>query len=241
MRRLLWAVPTRGRPERLGVLLSRGLELAAAETDFAIGIDHDDPAGPAYLQVAEALAAGPRVKWLFRERDTLTGWTNKLVGTFEGQYEYYGSIGDDHEPETQGYDADLAGALDRIGGGIAYPNDMHQGAWLPTCAVVSAAIVEALGWLCYPGCRHYFVDDVWKHLGGLAGCLAYLDGVHVRHRHAVFGEAANDRTYAESMPYWAADQAAFERWLQGQVDEAGMVISGSDVDKARKAVGRERG
>jgi hypothetical protein len=78
--------------------------------------------------------------------------------------------------------------------------------------VVSADIVEALGWVCEPSLAHMHVDDVWRDLGQGAGCLAYVPSVVIEHLHPDAGKAATDSTYAGSLATAGADREAYERW-----------------------------
>jgi hypothetical protein len=77
--------------------------------------------------------------------------------------------------------------------------------------VVSSDIVRALGWLRQPSLKHYFVDDVWKALGEGAGCLNYLPGVIIEHRHRS-KTGHGDATYAEALAHWHADRVAYDLW-----------------------------
>jgi hypothetical protein len=222
--RLLVAIPSRGRPERLRKTLTEGLRLSTAETDFAVGIDTDDTSG--YRQLAEELDS-LRVKWVYRPRDTLTGWTNKLVRLCPG-YEAYGSIGDDHVPATESWDYRLLAAI-AGGAGIVYPNDTVQGRNLATAVVVSARITQALDWLCCPFMAHYWVDNVWMELGRGADCLSYEEGVIVRHEHYTSGGSVEDPTYtAAYAAHWESDAAAYQRWCAQR--------RAADVDTVRKAL-----
>lgn len=226
---LLVAIASRERPDRLRKTLTEGLRLSTAGTDFAVGVDSDDPCLPGYEQLVRELDAGTRVRWIDRPRDTLTGWTNKLVKLYPG-YTAYGSMGDDHVPATEGWDQGLLAAIDALGGtGIAYPNDAVQRQNLATAVVVSARIVEALGWLCCPVMAHYWVDNVWMELGRGADCLAYREDIIVRHEHYTAGGSVQDRTYSAALAaHWESDAAAWQEWCAQQRE--------ADVETVRKAV-----
>ena len=132
-----------------------------------------------------------------------------------GGYRTFASLGDDHVPRTPGWDRLLLEAIDAMGGtGMAYGDDLLQGAALPTFVVMSADIVAALGWVCEPSMRHYNLDNVWQDLGRGAGCLAYRDDVIVEHMHPGASKAPFDDTYAEDSPHWPQDLTAYQAWRQ---------------------------
>jgi hypothetical protein len=225
MRDLLVIVPSRGRPERLRAMLDACLSLSEADTDIAVAFDDDD--SDAYPSLAASYGS-KRVWWFTGKRDTLAGWTNWVAfgpGT-GGKYRAFASLGDDHLPWTPGWDRLLLEAIGGDGGeGIAYGNDLHQGDRLPTAPVISAGIVDALGWMCEPSLAHMYLDNVWADLGRAASCLAYVPGVVIEHLHPDAGKAVTDGTYAESLAGEEADRQAYERWRRDRM--------GIDVAKVR--------
>jgi hypothetical protein len=231
VRDLLVIVPSRGRPERLHVTIEACLSLSEADTDIAVGIDLDDAETYAASFYGE-LGRRPRVIWYHGARRTLSGWTNYLASEHAGRFRAFASLGDDHVPRTQGWDRLLLEALDKLGGeGIAYGNDLHQGNALPTAPVISAGIVEALGWMMLPSAEHMFVDNAWRDLGMGAGCLAYVPEVVIEHVHPDAGKAGNDVTYEESVAKAAEDRAAYWAWrVTGDM--------ASDIAKVRALLGR---
>jgi len=216
MRDLLVIVPSRGRPGRLAVMLDACLSLSEAETDVAVALDDDDPCLEAY----GALRDRQRVFWQQGPRDGMPGWTNKLALESAGEYRALASLGDDHVPRTQGWDAELLGVLDENGPGISYGDDLNprnqHGQLMVTAPVISAGIVAALGWMCLRGISHFYADNVWEDLGKDAGCLYYLPGVVIEHLHPSVTGTGNDATYAEAMASWDADQRAFYAWREHQ-------------------------
>lgn len=203
------------------------VSLSEACTTIAVGTDDDDPGRRAYGRVLWPAVIAGCVRHFTGTRRTLSGWTNLLAegGIAEG-YRALASLGDDHLPRTQGWDRLLLEALDKLGGeGIAYGNDLHQGEALPTAPVISAGIVEALGWMMEPGLKHMHVDDVWRDLGRGAGCLAYVPEVVIEHQHPDAGKAVGDETYTESAAGMSADRDAYHRWRDERM--------ASDVAKVR--------
>lgn len=238
MRDLLVIVPSRGRPDRLHVMIEACLSLSEADTDIAVGIDDDDPAAPRYEEIVGAyhFAYDGGVFYTKAERRTLSTWTNRIASANAGEYRAFASLGDDHVPRTASWDGLLLEALNKMndyGEGIAYGNDLHQGEALPTAPVISAGIVEALGWMMEPSLRHMHVDDVWRDLGQAAGCLGYVPGVVIEHRHPDAGKASGDRVYEESAAGAGADRDAHHRWRNERM--------AGDVAKVRAVTRRAAG
>jgi len=209
-RDLLVIVPSRGRPGNVARFVRAVAATSTAQTDIVFGFDNDDPdlqksIGAAHsAQVPVIVVTGPR--------KGLGAWTNELALEFAGDYTALASFGDDHVPQTHGWDKLLLGAIDGMGGtGIAYPNDGIRDdigeAW-----VMSADIVRALGWMCEPALKHWWVDEVITVIGREADCLAYLPDVTVRHNHPAAGRGQFDATYWEAFEGVAADKKAYETW-----------------------------
>jgi hypothetical protein len=214
VRDLLVIVPSRGRPDRLAAMLAATLGLSGMDTDVAVCLDDDDV--PPYEQVS--LDTDMRVSWHAGPRDTVAGWTNTVAAAQAGYYRALASLSDDHVPRTPGWDRLLLGAIDGMGGtGFAYGDDLLQGEIIPTAVVVSSDIVRALGWMCEPAHRHYWIDNVWKDLGQGAGCLAYVPGVVIEHCHPGVGKGAWDATYAAEAARDGEDEAAYREWRAGRM------------------------
>lgn len=218
MKDLLVIIPSRGRPEQFGDVAALIAKTARAQTDVYLCIDFDDPARDAYLAMVPEpnptiwIESGPRL--------SMAAWTNKVAMTMAGDYRALASIGDDHYPRTDGWDEKLLAALDQRGPGIAFGDDLNprntHGQLMVTAPVISSSIVTALGWMCHPGMRHYYIDNVWEDLAKDAGCLYYIPDVVIEHKHyTVTGQAA-DATYSDAMAAWDSDQAAFYAWREGQ-------------------------
>jgi len=211
MRDLLVIVPSRGRPGRLAESLRAGLALSEAETYFAVGYDRDDPFCEAYEALSKDFA-GQRVFWQSGPRNTLSGWTNHLASHYQGRAARLASFGDDHVARTQGWDAKLLAAIDGMGGsGFAYPNDLQRPD-IPEAVVVSADIVQALGWFCLPELRHWAVDNVWHDLGMGIGRLKFCSDIVVEHMHWSRGLTPRDYTYRQAGRITGQDLRAYSRW-----------------------------
>ena len=201
---LLVAVPSRGRPASVDRLVRACALTCRADTRLHFAFDDDDP------QLEASIAAAAGHPYTTGPRDTLTGWTNKIAAANPAA-PAYASLGDDHLPVTDGWDACLLDAVRITGGGYAYPNDMRRDD-IPEAVVISADIVAALGWLSPPFLTHWYQDNVWADLGRAAGCLTYCRTVIVRHLHPTVTGAPGDATYGDAAVRFDADLAAYQRW-----------------------------
>jgi len=212
--------PTRGRPRRFADMLEAVHRTAELDVQVWAGLDDDDPAVPDYDAVLTGLPFDRETYGERGPRRSLSGWTNHLAHLALNSSDpprYLASLGDDHHPRTPGWDRLLVEAIEEHGGpGIAYGNDLFQGANLPTAWVVSADIVRALGWMMLPTLAHMYVDGVTLQLGRAAGCITYCPGVVIEHLHPLAGKAAWDKSYrhTNSPASYEADQTAYEAWLR---------------------------
>lgn len=209
---LLLIVPTRGRPNNVHKFEDA---FSATTTDspdvqLLFAIDDDDPvAYPLLMDLRADYIEGPRV----RMGPTL----NKVALDNVDNYHVIGFAGDDHRLRTPSWDQRI---LEVIGDkGIVYGNDLLQGATLPTAVFITSNIVKELGYFCLPGALHLFLDNYWKALGEIAGCLTYLDDVIIEHVHPVAGKAEWDEGYIanNASDIWAHDEALFLTWQVNQL------------------------
>jgi hypothetical protein len=212
-------VPSRGRPQQLAEMAQVTFETAEGSIRVVACVDDEDPLLTEYQEVVGRsscldMAVGPR--------RSLSGWTNHIAKAMLDWYEpprYFASLGDDHHPRTKGWDRRLIAAIESLGGapGIAYGNDLLQGARLPTAWIVSAELVRAVGWMMLPTCEHMYVDNAVLALGQALGRILYCPDVVIEHLHPAAGKAALDDSYREtnSVERYAADRLAFEAWRDG--------------------------
>jgi hypothetical protein len=227
--------PTRGRPQNAARLIDRWGH-AGVCSDLIFCLDDDDPQLPAYQEVMrESRFHRGMVLWVTGPRRSLCGWTDLVAAEYAHLYEALMSIGDDHVPETEGFDLKL---LDACGeGGFAYGDDgiTHPPGpeWperhnLPTAWMVTTNIVRALGWMCLPGLKHMFCDAVVRDLAEAAGCRHFLPDVKVTHHHHITGRTARDQTYIDGEASWAADEAAYRAWRRDRLQ--------ADAETVREAI-----
>jgi len=230
MRDLAVIVPTRGRPWHIQRLADAMQQTCLLQTDLIAMADDDDPRLEDYRSLGlAALRVG--------ERDTPAALSNAVALEAVKEYRFVASYGDDHVPRTEGWDKELCGEIDAMGGtGFAYGAGSR---WVvPEGVVVSSDIVSALGWLYLPGCGHYKVDDAWLQLGLTAGCIRYRPDVLVEHMQ--FGipidpldpeagfKAIRDRTYAEELVTEKINRDVIA-WHQWQDDPGGLIADAAKI------------
>ena len=207
-------VPSRGRPENLARLSLAVHATAKGKTRVSAGVDEDDPRVMDYRKLRNSLVDSG--DWIYiRPRMNLVQWTNCLAARHLGDYRFFASLGDDMVPRTPGWDVKLMGAIDEeFGGtGITYPWDNVRDD-IPEAYVVSASLVDALGWMMLPGLKHWWNDNVWADLGHGAGCIRQLRGVAIEHLNAGMGRAPADQTAMEAGQGIPGDQAAYNTWCK---------------------------
>ncbi len=213
---MLYIVPSRGRPGNI-VSLIGAWETTRTRAELFVAIDHDDPALDEYMKVLKT--APPWCKWgrVRRERRGMVGALNYFANQFSKidlGYAALGFMGDDHAPRTFAWDAMLMDAL-RLMPGVAYGNDLIQGANLPTAVAMSTQIVRATGRMAPMTLKHLYVDNYWKSLGERIGRLTYLPNCVIEHMHPIAGKALWDSGYEEvnAGSMYEHDQRAYAKFV----------------------------
>src|SRR5689334_1255500 len=110
-------VPTRSRPRNLAALRAAWAATATGAAELLVVVDHDDPELPGYLEVDSSAL-------VMTERLRLGGTLNRVALERAGQYRAIGFMGDDHLPRTTGWDQALVDALEELGSGMVYADDL---------------------------------------------------------------------------------------------------------------------
>jgi hypothetical protein len=215
-------MPSRGRPRRAAVAVQAIRDTARlVSTSVVLAVDADDPELPRY-QAIQWPGLGAEVSLVVLEGDE-TGDLIKATNTVsmriaeEDPHTIIGNFGDDHVARTPGWDKLVEEALREPG--IAYGDDLIQGAHLPTAPFISARIVLALGWFFLPTCKHLYGDDGVKRIGRAIGRLHYLSDVVIEHVHPAVGKTEWDAGYERANNVYAMerDKAAYIRWLKSDL------------------------
>jgi len=228
---MIVVVPTRGRPDN-AARQQEALRLAGTSVaDTVYVVDHDDPAVLDYCRLGlpkiDILDSGPGG----------TGMVAALNATavrYADAYEAVGFMGDDHLPRTAGWDVRILEAFAaEVPGewspGVAYGNDLLQGANLPTAAFLPSMVVSALGYMAPPVLKHLYVDNFWMELGRRLSGLTYLDDVVIEHMHPIANKGAWDAGYTRvnASAVDTADRLAWEQFRDnGGMDAAVARIRG---------------
>ena len=207
MPELVVIVPSRGRPHNMA-RLAQAFKDTGATARLVCCADDDDPTLPDYYGAGVNLVIGPRLG--------LAGSLNQHAVAYADMVPYVGFMGDDHLPRTAGWDKQVVEALQELGTGIVYCNDLLQGERLPTAVFVTSNIVRTLGYLCFPGAKHMYLDDCWLAWGQQIDRIRYLPDVIVEHMHPGIGKADHDSGYAETGQLMGPDSVAWEQYRAGR-------------------------
>jgi hypothetical protein len=218
---LIMMVPSRGRPENVKRLSSAWSETTSAHSKLVILVDDDDDRLDEYMELDGdfEIVVGQRL----RIGGTLNDYAPKVADTCFS----LGFMGDDHVPRTKCWDEIMVSALKSVDAGIAYGNDLHQGANLPTAVVMTSNIVRAIGYFVMPGGIHLYLDNFWLAIGKALGSAIYLPEVIIEHLHPSFGEAEWDDVYSEanSQEMFSADKVTFDNYIKTSLN--------NDIEKIR--------
>jgi hypothetical protein len=208
--RLLVIVPSRKRPKACAELLTEFLK-TSEDAEIIFGLDDDDKS-QFPTEVLEAAEINPRLR--------MGGTLNLLAKKYADKYDYLGFMGDDHRPRTQGWDRILCDAIGEKPG-VAYGDDLLQGANLPTAVVLSSSIVRKIGYMVPPTLIHMYMDNFWRDFGDKLGNLVYRADVVIEHLHYLAGKAINDLQYQEvnNASVYENDRIAYGLYQAGQFDK----------------------
>jgi hypothetical protein len=228
---LLMIVPSRGRPENVRALLEAWAETATGAADIVVALDADDPEWSSYKRLGWSVTGWPwggvlPMRYTMPERQrlgaTLNHVTLRMIWHWSDPHPYrmVGFMGDDHRPRTKGWDRLMVDALDDMGTGLVYGNDLFQQSNLPTQWAMTSDIVRGLGYMVPGGLVHLYIDNALKELTERAGCLRYLPDVVIEHLHPSAGKAELDDSYREtnSEAQFEADKHRFEDWQRFGLD-----------------------
>ena len=209
MKDLIILVPTRSRPDNLEDLVI-ACQLMQTESDIAAVCDDDDP------KLEDYLAVGIDVILVARQGKGMARPLNVAAQYALEKYRHFAFLGDDHRPRTKKWDRRIIDALDELGTGLVYGDDLLQGEKLATAVAMTGDIVKALGGMVPPNMIHLYLDNFWMKLGHDLGALQYLPDVIIEHLHPVAGKAQWDDQYrsVNAQDVYDADQKAFIDYIQ---------------------------
>ena len=204
-------VPSRNRPQNITDLMV-ALKETDTQSDLIVVLDHDEPQFDAYRKLNCALLV---VKKNGKGMAKPLNFAANLYGL---KYCHFAFLGDDHRPRTKNWDRIFIDALDELGTGIVYGDDLIQRENLPTAVAMTGNIVLALKGMVPPNMVHLYLDDFWKRLGTDLGALRYIPEVVLEHLHPIAGKAKWDEGYREvnAEEVYSADFHAYTSYIQSQ-------------------------
>jgi hypothetical protein len=212
--------PSRGNPKALfETLLSFRDTRVEQDSEFVAALDENDPSLPEYLEMLEELPYS--LVTVPRDRSgNMNLALNYAAEKKANSADILGFMGDDHRFRTTGWDRIIGSAMEQVGGGIVYGDDLAQREALPTQVFVSSSIVRLLGWFGLRGARHLYLDNTWKMLGDRAGCLYYMPDVVIEHMHPAYGKGTWDPNHVRvnTAEMYDHDRAVYEEWLANDAD-----------------------
>lgn len=207
----LYIVPSRGRPANAVRLVRHFNVTSTADARLMIVLDDDDPELNNYrAALNSADMDGLRFSYQVGARERLGPTLNRHAKLYAEHFQTIGFMGDDHLPETAGWDRTLIDEVLRTRG-IAYGNDLVHGPGLPTAVLMHASIINALGYMVPPGFIHMYLDNFWRELGTGLNALTYRGDVVIRHVHPIVQAAPWDAGYEEVNGFMGPDG---DRWAE---------------------------
>ena len=199
-------LPTRSRPENAERCIN-ALKEHSVMSDFIIAIDDDQ--ADLYPRLDDVIyEVNPRLR--------MNGTLNLVANKYADKYETIFFLGDDHLVQTPNWDEYLSKAIAEKGYGLAYGNDLLQGAKLATAVMMSTNIIKAVGYMAPPKLVHLFMDNYWMILGHELNSLWYFDQVIIEHLHPIAHKSGWDEQYREvnSHEIGEADRIELGRYIE---------------------------
>ncbi len=169
-------------------------------SDLCIALDDDD--NHQYpIREGVIYEVNPRIRMI----PTL----NQIAVKYKDSYKYIAFFGDDHVIQTKWESKFIEFFNENNGVGVAYGNDLLQGAKLPTAVCLTSNIVDALGFMVPTNLVHMYADNFWLDLGNSCGIIKYFDDVTFEHIHPDNGKAVRDSQYVDAASVAGYDQQQY--------------------------------
>lgn len=201
----MWVLPSRSRPHNIA-RLARVWQETGASTSLWLRLDDDDPRLSEYLVLALP-----------------EGWTREvgprrpLGAIYNEAYQraperlWWGFIGDDVVPVTQGWDTALIEAAGDSRMAVPAGGHDQKGTEGAPHFVLGGGLPRVTGWLCLPGLDRLYIDTVWQTYAERRGALVRCPEIVLEHHHFSNRKALRDQTYLKH--HKAEDRALYESWL----------------------------
>ena len=123
---------------------------------------------------------------------------NQAAKKYCNEYEYIGFWGDDHCPQTKGWNVEMYNVLNTNKPfSMVYANDLLQKANLPTEIIMDSLFIKYLGNMIDDKIQHLYSDDYWLYIGKYIKNIHYLDNVIIEHQHYTANKSQIDEMYTE--------------------------------------------
>lgn len=207
----MWFLPSYGRPAAIQKLWQTGL----MPESVIVVINEDDPCRSEYENMLGMRDREPTVMWEL----ALCPAGSRFCDVWDWIYKtwpdlpWYGMLGDDHIPRTQGWHEEMvAAAADRY---LAYPNGDHtEFPLMRGVCVIGGELVRQMGWIVLPGLRHNFCDCVLDLVARDNNLLRPLEHHRVDHLHWKFvAGVVRDHTYERGSADQNEDMWRWHNWL----------------------------
>jgi hypothetical protein len=220
-------VPSRGRPDAALELVNAVVDTRQiASTNVVVAVDSNDQMLDLYREVCDVRSDVSRIEvvqggWMVA---ALNEAAMRVVS--DPAITAVGFLGDDHRPRTHGWDSSYLSALNELGAGVVYGDDLLQHEFVPTQCAMSAEIIRQLGWMAHPTLKHMYVDTLWRDMARPVGKLRYLPDIVVEHLHYLNNKATMDAGYerVNDPVVYQVDEEAFR-----QLHATGVVRAASEV------------
>ncbi len=192
---LIIFVPTRGRPENAIRLESAFSKTKRGDTDVVFLASVDDPEFYRYADISGLLNiwyVNPKIRGF---TEPLRQGLSMLAKAPTLDPYAVGFMGDDHYPQSVGWDVAYLENLQDMGTGFVYGNDLGQGQNIPTQIAMTYDIVKTLGYMTPPGIKHLWADTLWLDWGQAIDKIRYLPATIIEHLHPAWGKTAQDPGY----------------------------------------------
>lgn len=223
MNRMLIICPTYKRIEMCESMIKSYLKTKAPEnmSDMILGLSMDDPCIPEYIELAQ--------KYKVRAEIFNTNSTTEIFNAIwkkNPDYYCYHMTNDDVTYKTVDWDGIFITNLYKEGGGIIYGDDCFHGSGLCTLPCISSNVLNAIGWLQYPGLDKLFGDAIWMKIGNQVPCIYWHFQVKMEHKHWINGKREVDTTAAQYLVGYRRDEMVYKVWDSS--------LSHIDIEKVKR-------
>lgn len=206
MEEIALLVPTRSRVELFTRLKESWEKTTSGKSVLVPIVDIDE------LHIYADTIAG--TNWMPSEtsRPSAVEKLNQASAILSLNYPVIGFVSDDFVFHTQGWEDKIV-EWQRKAVGIAYCNDLLQGASLPCNVFIHSDIIRALGFMAPTELKHYYNDNYWLDLGLRLKRLKYFHDIIIEHKHWSNNKAQKDELYSSTEnAYMTRDREAWDKY-----------------------------